>query len=81
MELFRQFAVVKSIFVVRDLNSGISRGVAFVEFHTIDHAAYVLQSSEASKLQMDSSSTPLKLCYAKQSFMANQISQVINTLL
>lgn len=43
MELFRQFAVVKSVFIVRDWSTGASRGLAFLEFHTVEHAVFALQ--------------------------------------
>ena len=53
----------------------VCRGLAFVEFYTVEHASYALQSSEASQL-LSSDGTPLKVSYARESFMTQQISMV-----
>ena len=67
MEAFRQFAPVKNVFVVRDLASGMSRGIAFVEFHSVEYAAHTLSNS--SQLQMDRN--VLKINFAKDSVIAS----------
>ena len=74
IELFRQFAVVKTVHLLRDGMTGISKGIAFVEFHTIEHAVHTLQQSSLGQLHLDSS--PLKINYAKESFRVNQIMKV-----
>ena len=48
MELFRQFAVVKSVFIVRDWATGASRGLAFLEFHSVEHASFAMQVYDRS---------------------------------
>lgn len=67
METFRQFAPVRSVFLVRDSTSGMSRGIAFVEFHSVEYAAHALSNS--SQLQMDRNK--LKINFAKESIVAN----------
>ena len=74
VELFRQFAVVKTVHLLRDGMTGISKGIAFVEFHTIEHAVHTLQQSSLGQLHLDSS--PLKINFAKESFRVNQITKV-----
>jgi RNA recognition motif-containing protein len=64
-ELFRQFAPVKSVFLVRDPASGMSRGIAFVEFFSVDYSTYALSNS--TSLEADRSS--LKVHYAKKAFL------------
>jgi RNA recognition motif-containing protein len=80
MELFRQYAVVKSLFVVRDRHTSLSRGLAFVEFHTVEHATYALQSAEAAQIKLQVGGAPLKIAYARESFMYTQINQVLLTI-
>eukprot|EP00599_Poterioochromonas_sp_BG-1_P015631 CAMPEP_0173159692 /NCGR_PEP_ID=MMETSP1105-20130129/17294_1 /TAXON_ID=2985 /ORGANISM="Ochromonas sp., Strain BG-1" /LENGTH=671 /DNA_ID=CAMNT_0014078241 /DNA_START=620 /DNA_END=2635 /DNA_ORIENTATION=+ len=73
-ELFRQFATVKSVHIIRDPQNRTSRGFAYVEFHTIEHAAYALQCSADLKLNnMD-----LKIAYAKESVMQQLLIQAQN---
>jgi hypothetical protein len=47
--------------------------MAFVEFHSVEHAAYALQCS--AELKMDANS--LKISFAKEAIMHQIISQVI----
>ena len=42
-DIFRQFATVSRTTIIRDKNSGISKGIAVVEFPTIEYATYALQ--------------------------------------
>lgn len=55
------------MFLVRDLSTGISRGIAFVEFFSQEYSTYVLSNS--ASLQIDR--TPLKIHYAKETFVQN----------
>ena len=41
--MYRQFAVVKSVTLMRDPASHFAKGLAFVEFHTVEYAQYALQ--------------------------------------
>eukprot|EP00604_Paraphysomonas_vestita_P000531 CAMPEP_0174825920 /NCGR_PEP_ID=MMETSP1107-20130205/43266_1 /TAXON_ID=36770 /ORGANISM="Paraphysomonas vestita, Strain GFlagA" /LENGTH=838 /DNA_ID=CAMNT_0016058065 /DNA_START=1649 /DNA_END=4165 /DNA_ORIENTATION=- len=66
-EVFRQFAPVKSVFLVRDLTTGLSRGIAFVEFFSVEYSTYVLSNS--STLQFDRTTPTIN--YAKESFVQN----------
>jgi RNA recognition motif-containing protein len=75
-ELFRQFAAVQSVYLVRDRQTGISRGLAIVEFHTTEHAIHTLQQSSQGQLHLDSS--PLKISFAKESSRQIQINLVRN---
>lgn len=54
--------------------TGISKGVAFVEFHTIDHAVHTLQQTSLGQIHLDSS--PLKIMFAKESFRVGQRMKV-----
>ena len=74
IELFRQFAVVKSAYLLRDGVTGISKGVAYVEFHTVDHAVHTLQQTSLGQIHLDSS--PLKILFAKESFRVGQMMKV-----
>mmetsp|Transcript_20787 Transcript_20787/g.20144 ORF Transcript_20787/g.20144 Transcript_20787/m.20144 type:complete len:659 (+) Transcript_20787:639-2615(+) len=73
IELFRQFAQVKSVYLLRDRVTGISRGVSYVEFHTVEHATHTVQQSALGNLHLDSS--PLKISYARESFRMTQITK------
>jgi hypothetical protein len=42
-ELYRQFALVKSVALVRDPASHYAKGLAFVEFHSPEYAQYAMQ--------------------------------------
>lgn len=64
--MFRQYALVKSVHVLRDANSNMSRGIAFVEFHSVDHAAHTMNSFNQTQ---QSSSQNLKVNFAKESFV------------
>jgi len=70
LELFRRYAVVKSVFIVRDRQSNVSRGIAFVEFNAVEHATYALQSSVG--LQIDKNT--LKINYAREGIVQQQIA-------
>ncbi len=52
---------------MRDLSTGLSRGISFVEFYSVEYATYVLSNS--GSLQIDRNS--LKINYAKESFIQN----------
>ena len=68
-ELFRKFAMVKSVHVIRDPITGYSRGIGFVEFHSEDQAAYVIHNSAMLKLDKN----VLKVSFARLSFMQAQL--------
>jgi hypothetical protein len=53
--------------VVRDLTSGMSRGIAFVEFHSVEYAAHVLSNSS----QLQTGRNPLRINFAKDSVIAS----------
>jgi hypothetical protein len=72
MEVFRQFAVVKSLYLLRDPSVGHAKAMAFLEFHTVEHAAYVMQN--AANIRIDA--VPLKISYARESVMSQLIQQV-----
>jgi RNA recognition motif-containing protein len=74
METFRQFALVKSAQIIRDRATGMSKGIAVVEFHSVEHATYTVSNS--SQLLMDK--YPLKINYFKDSFL--QSLAVMNTV-
>lgn len=40
-EMFRQYALVSNVLIMRDWATNISRGIAFVEFHGVEHATHV----------------------------------------
>jgi hypothetical protein len=42
-ELYRQFALVKSVALVRDPATHYAKGLAFVEFHSPEYAQYGMQ--------------------------------------
>mmetsp|Transcript_22236 Transcript_22236/g.20211 ORF Transcript_22236/g.20211 Transcript_22236/m.20211 type:complete len:617 (+) Transcript_22236:3-1853(+) len=69
-ELFRQYALVKSSMIIRDPMTGTSRGIALIEFHSIDFAKYVLKNT--NDLQLDKNK--LKVNYAKESFVNQQLT-------
>ena len=73
-DLFRQFGVVKSVFILRNLVTGIPKGVAFVEFHTTEHAVHTLHQTSLVQIHLDSSK--LKTFFAKESFRLSSISKV-----
>ncbi len=72
MELFRQFAVVKSVALLKDPGANYSKALAYVEFHTAEHAAHALLS--AGDLRMDSN--PLKVTFARENVMTQLLHQV-----
>lgn len=74
MELFRQYAVVKNATIIRDAHNGVSKGFAFVEFHSIDHASYALQCSKDLKFD----NNMLKVAFAREKVMQQMISQVLH---
>jgi RNA recognition motif-containing protein len=50
-DLFRQLVQVKGVYIIRDVTTGYSRGVGFIELFSIEHAVYVIQN--ASSLILD----------------------------
>lgn len=52
---------------MRDLTTGLSRGIAFVEFFSVEYSTYVLSNS--STLQFDRTTPTIN--YAKESFVQN----------
>lgn len=75
-ELFRQYAPVKGVLVIRDRVTTMSRGVALVEFQTVEHCSHALYHAEVAKLSVDHGGPPLKISYAKPSFVTQQVTQV-----
>jgi RNA recognition motif-containing protein len=69
-ELFRQYALVKSVFLLRDRVNGSSRGIAFVDFPTIENAVFALSASAGIQLER----TVLKVAFAKESFVQAQLA-------
>ena len=72
MELFRQFALVKGVNIIRDPASMLSRCVCYVEFHAVEHATHALNCSQG--LQIDNAL--LKVAYARENVMHQIIQQV-----
>lgn len=71
MELFRLYANVKSVIIVRDIPSGVSLGIALVEFLSPEHASYVLKcAKDNGGIQLDR--TFLKINFAKENFVEQQ---------
>ena len=70
-EVFRQFALVKSVQIVRDDNTGMSRGIALVEFNSVDYATHTLCNS--ANVELDKK--PLRISYAKDSFVSSIVNQ------
>ena len=62
--------------VLRDRVSGLSRGVALLEFHSPEHAGHALRSAEGARLS-DVSGTPFRLCFARPAFVTAQLTLVI----
>lgn len=79
MELFRQYAVVLSVIIIRDTHptaAAVPRPppLTYVEFQSPEHAAYAMQSVEAAQIQ--GASGPIKVLLAKESYMNTQIAAV-----
>ena len=70
-ELFRQFALVKSVKIVRDPVTGMSKGIVLVEFFSVDYASHTLAHS--ADLQFER--RPLRVQYAKDSFVTSVFTQ------
>jgi hypothetical protein len=49
-EVYRQYAVVKSVALLRDPAAHFARGLAFVEFHSSEYAQYALQRTNGMAL-------------------------------
>lgn len=64
MEAFRQYAVVTSARIVRDRTSGVSKGLAFVEFPSVEYATHTLQQATTTSLQIDKMT--VKVSYARE---------------
>ena len=56
--------------LVRDRNTGIPKGIAIIEFHSIEHATYALTSSTGLQFE----GFTLKTNYAKETFVKAQIA-------
>jgi RNA recognition motif-containing protein len=67
--MFRQYAMVQNVSLLRDPQSNMSRGIAFVEFLSIDHATHTLNCYNQSLQTTSTSSQPLQVSYAKESFL------------
>ena len=72
-ELFRQLAVVKSVFLLRDPAKNVSRGVAFVEFHSVEHAQHALNTANSIGLKYDNNT--LKVSFAHEGYMQQCMRQ------
>ena len=72
-EIFRQLAVVKNVFLLRDPVKNMSRGVAFVEFHSVDHAQHALNTANSIGLQYDNNT--LKVSFAHEGYMRQSMKQ------
>jgi len=77
-EVFRQFAQVKSVVLIRDPATNFSRGLAYIEFHSIDHATYALQNTNnmllgGGDVSIAGSSAALKVAFARESTMRQLI--------
>ena len=54
-DIFRQFAIVKSVSIARDVRSkkvNIASGIGFVEFHSADYANFALESCRSTGVEM-----------------------------
>ena len=67
--MFRQYALVKSAFILRDIKSNMSRGIALVEFFSVEHATHTMNSFNQSQLSSSASGNSIKINYAKESFV------------
>lgn len=78
--MFRQFAFVKHVALVRDPAAHYSRGLAFVEFFTLEHAQYALQCTNGMALNTRdlavSGDTTLHVTFAKEAIMHAMIRKV-----
>jgi len=72
-EAFRQFAVVKNVRIIRDRITGASKGLAFIEFPSIDYAGHSLRQASAMPLVIDKA-------HVKISFAKEGISQSLATV-
>ena len=80
-EVFRQYAQVKTVVLIRDPATNFSRGLAYIEFHSIDHATYALQNTNnmllgGGDVSIASSSAALKVAFARESTMRQLIQKV-----
>jgi RNA recognition motif-containing protein len=64
MEMFRQYAVVVNVHLMRDWSTGMSRGIAFVEFQSVEHAAHTKSMTQ----QIRMGSTYLKVGFARPGY-------------
>ena len=72
LETFRQYALVSNVLVMRDWATGVSRGIAFVEFHTVEHAVHAKTQSS----QLVIGKHQIKVGYARpgyQKFFQTQV--------
>ena len=66
--IFRQFAVVKSCVLVMDYSKQISRGIAYIEFHTVEYAAFCIDGVKKVGLKVEDG-RDIKLNYANTIYM------------
>lgn len=66
--IFRQFAVVKSCVLVMDYSKQISRGIAYIEFHTVEYAAFCIDGVRKVGLKVEEG-REIKLNYANIVYM------------
>ena len=76
MEAFRQYAVVSNVRLARDRTTGISKGVAFVEFPSVEYANYTLQQANMNQLHV--SNVLVKVGYARDSAVAALAAQQVD---
>lgn len=70
-ELFRQYSVVKNVVILKDPSTNYSKGLAFVEFPSVQYASFALQNGQS--LYIDA--ILLKVSYAKETVMHQLIQQ------
>lgn len=79
-EVFRQFALVKHVSLIRDPAAHYSKGLAFVEFFSPEHAQYALQCTNGLALNTRdmavSGDTVLQVTFAKESVMHAMLRKV-----
>ena len=66
--IFRQFAVVKSCVLIMDYSKQMSRGIAYIEFHTVEYAAFCIDGVKKVGLKVEDG-RDIKLNYASIIYM------------
>lgn len=59
-----EYAPIKEVRLVREKGTNISRGLCFVEFHSVEDATYVLHNCQKQALHIDG--CPVRLGYARK---------------